>query len=317
MFNLNEELRRNYGLHRSGWAYAVNSLSSLHSDSGPELVSFIEKKFIFGSEKGDRMNSFQNVLKPWVGFLHVPVNVPVWFNRHFSPVELFQNEQFQESLRYCKGIYTLSAPLSDWVSNNYDGPVNTLLHPTEMVEHIFDRKKFLAVDKVKVVQLGFWLRKLHAIHQLNLDSRKFEKIVVGTSQPYQQSIVHLERQIFDFDFDDSNVVYKGFMDNVEYDNLLSESIVFVDFYDTSANNAIIEAMARATPIICPPNRAIIDYLGEDYPLYFNSYQEVEDMLADKELIVLAHDYLVNSGVREKLTASHFRNELSNTKSDFL
>ena len=37
----------------------------------------------------------------------------------------------------------------------------------------------------------------------------------------------------------------------EYDKLLSENIIFVELYDSSANNLVIECIARNTPILIP------------------------------------------------------------------
>ncbi|MDO6709111.1 hypothetical protein Q4567_00115 [Aliiglaciecola sp. 2_MG-2023] len=312
MFNLKEELAKNYGKHRSGWSYVVNGMEPLHSNNAPELVSFIEKKFIFGGGKGDFNNKFEPLTKPWVGFLHVPVNVPHWFNRHYSPVELFKRGDFQEALTVCEGIYTLSSPLSDWVSTQFDGPVNTVLHPTELVDNLFDNSILSANNPIKIVQLGFWLRKLHAIHKLKLPSGDFKKYTVGISQVHQQRLINIEKQVFDIDYIDDSVENIGFMSNDEYDNLLSKSIVFIDFYDTSANNAIIECIARATPVLCPPNRAIVDYLGTEYPLYFNSYEEAQNILMSRDKLMAAHHYLLESGVRYKLTIQSFLKTLKSS-----
>jgi hypothetical protein len=312
MFNLKKELAQNYGLHRAGWSYAVNGMESLHSNKSPELVSFIEKKFIFGHETGDFNNEFEQLEKPWVGFLHVPTNVPHWFNRHYSPVELFKREDFQQALTLCKGLYTLSSPLSDWVSENFDGPVKAVLHPTELVDRLFDKSLLAANSPISVVQLGFWLRKLHAIHCLKLPKFEFKKYTVGLSQPYQQRLVNIEKQVFEFDELDADVENIGFMSNDDYDSLLSNSIAFVDFYDTSANNAIIECIARATPVLCPPNRAIVDYLGLEYPLFYNSYEEAQNLLMNRDILLDAHNYLLKSGVREKLSIASFIKSLKNS-----
>lgn len=309
MFDLNKELSKDYGTHRAGWSYAINGLASLHNESAPELISFAEKKFIFGSEQGDFLNNYQPPKKNWVGFIHVPVHVPDWFNRHYSPEELLKTEHFNEALNNCVGLISLSTPLTNWLRRNLNVPVETILHPTEMVDKCFDTRA-LTKEKIKVVQLGFWLRKLHAINMLDLDASKFTKITVGISKKHQNKIVDIEREIFGYPrLKDSCINYE-FLNDDSYDNLLSNSVVFVDFYDTSANNAIVECIARNTPVVCPPLKAVVDYLGEDYPLYFNSYDEASKKLNDIDLLVKASEYIKNSGIKENVSMNTFINNMS-------
>ncbi|BBO26352.1 hypothetical protein AltI4_07400 [Alteromonas sp. I4] len=308
MFNLGDELNSDYGSHRSGWSYAVEQLKQLHEPSGPELVSFIEKKFIYGDKVGERNNQFQNMETGWIGFLHVPVNVPVWFQGNMSPSVLLQDPDFQASLKSCAGIFTLASPLTEWLSERVDIPVSTVLHPSENVDTKFSKARFQSSRKKKVIQLGWWLRKLHAIEQLPVDPEFFSKHTVGISKPFQQKSLLVEQTIFGYK-PSGAVEHIGFLDNQEYDNLLAESVVFIDFYDTAANNAIIECIARGVPILCPPVKAVVDYLGEDYPLYYQSYSEAASMIADNQLLWQASEYLLQSGIGIKLSPDYFLNSI--------
>jgi hypothetical protein len=308
MFNLGDELNSDYGSHRSGWSYAVEQLKQLHEPSGPELVSFIEKKFIYGDKVGERNNQFQSIEKAWIGFLHVPVNVPVWFQGNMSPSVLLRDPDFKTSLENCVGIFTLASPLTEWLSDRVDIPVSTVLHPFESVNTKFSKARFQSSRKKKVIQLGWWLRKLHAIEQLPVDPRFFSKHTVGISKPFQQKSLLVEQTIFGFK-PSGMVEHIGFLDNQEYDDLLAESVVFIDFYDTAANNAIIECIARGVPILCPPVKAVVDYLGEDYPLYYQSYSEAASMIADCQLLWQASEYLLQSGIGRRLSPDYFLNSI--------
>ena len=87
-------------------------------------------------------------------------------------------------------------------------------------------------------------------------------------------------------------------DYTEYDTLLSKNIVFINLFDASANNTIVECIIRNTPIIVNKLPAIVEYLGNDYPLYFNTLNDVNDILENKKLIFKAHKYLVNLNKEE-------------------
>ena len=96
-----------------------------------------------------------------------------------------------------------------------------------------------------------------------------------------------------------------FLSNDMYDELLSENVVFCDLFDASANNLVIECIARTTPIAVNPVGGIPEYLGSSYPLYCSSTQEAEDKLHDMDLLLKAHEYLKALDVRPKLTGDYF------------
>ena len=54
---------------------------------------------------------------------------------------------------------------------------------------------------------------------------------------------------------------------------------------------------------------IVEYLGEEYPLYYNSYEEAVEKLHDRTLLHAAHEYLKNCPTRKKLSGSYFRKSL--------
>ena len=60
-----------------------------------------------------------------------------------------------------------------------------------------------------------------------------------------------------------------------YDLLLMQNIVFINLIDASAVNTILECIVRNTPIIVNKIDGIIDYLGEDYPLYYNELSVIQ------------------------------------------
>ncbi len=69
-------------------------------------------------------------------------------------------------------------------------------------------------------------------------------------------------------------------------------IVFLDLKDASVNNTVLECIARSTPLIVNRHPAVEEYLGVDYPLFYESLDQVEEL--SKDISVLkAMDYLNN------------------------
>ena len=63
------------------------------------------------------------------------------------------------------------------------------------------------------------------------------------------------------------------LSNQEYDTLLSENIVFINLVDASTVNTVLECIVRNTPIIVNKHPAVVELLGESYPLYYDHYKE--------------------------------------------
>ena len=87
------------------------------------------------------------------------------------------------------------------------------------------------------------------------------------------------------------------LSNDDYDQLLTENIVFINLVDASAVNTIIECKVRNTPIIVNKHPAVVELLGPNYPLYFtsNNYfemnKEIYELLLDTNNIKKAYQYL--------------------------
>jgi len=74
---------------------------------------------------------------------------------------------------------------------------------------------------------------------------------------------------------DQSVSIIPYQKNKEYDVLLSKNIVFLKLVDASAVNTVLECIVRNTPIIINKLPAIVEILGEDYPLYYSTMECIE------------------------------------------
>jgi hypothetical protein len=90
-----------------------------------------------------------------------------------------------------------------------------------------------------------------------------------------------------------------FLDNEKYDTLITENIVYINLVDASAVNTMIECIVRSTPIIVNKHPAVVELLGEKYPLYllskstdYNSINiELNNFLQTDKIIRKSHLYL--------------------------
>jgi hypothetical protein len=305
VFNLHEQV--NLLSHRSGWNYINELLEPYHNSNAPIFDGFLEKTFSWFKSKHIQHGLLPRT-SPWTAFLHNPHEMPEWFNYTASPQTMFASDVFQQSIPTCEGLFVLSDWLRDWLKQQFpDLLVETIYHPGDIVDIQFDYPTFLANTDKKVVSIGWWLRKLSSIYLLPTHRCRYVKYSKCRTLPYEEGSVPiqqmldplLEREIqelsvqADIDVCSYTAPVETYyrLSNLEYDILLSKNIGFIDVWDSSANNTVIECIVRSTPLLACRHPAIVEYLGEDYPMYFDDLEHAVSMLNDLELIRGAHEYM--------------------------
>lgn len=302
--------QRRFSHHRSGWAYALECLKPLHNENGTLLDGFMENSFVMARYAGKLWEGrTPPYRRAWVGFLHNPAEYPSWYPLAGSSAEaLLALPSFERSLESCRGFYTLSESLAVWLREKTGQPVQALLHPTEFPEQKFDPERYLANPAPKVIQVGWWLRRLLSIFELPV-YRGHEKVwlvpsgLKGLEETFTTILSH--EGVPDW----TNVRRVVGLSNTEYDAWLSENVAFAHLYSSSANNAVVECIARATPLLVNPLPPVVEYLGANYPLYFESLSEAAEKLNDRDLVCRAHEYLKGCPTRERLRGESFLTEL--------
>lgn len=307
MLNMDPTRQPVLDAHRCGWAWALRALEPLHDRNGVLFDSFLERSFCWFARQEMRYRRIP-YREPWVGILHNPPGVPIWHDYQNSPQEMLRSQAFQDSLDFCCGLFVLSKYLRDWLANQVNVPVAALIHPTETQVPQFDFAAYERQTRRRVVQVGWWLRKLTSIYRL--PARRMEKAMLCIGHGYFAQVLERERKVFPVAARQFETVkHIDFLNNELYDALLSQSIVFCDLFDSSANNTVIECIARATPLLVNPLPAVLEYLGDEYPFYFASLEEAAVKAEDLDLVHKTHRYLANLD-KTRFQQQHFREELA-------
>ena len=134
-----------------------------------------------------------------------------------------------------------------------------------------------------MLYLLIYLINCEQINKLWLTGKKnFTKI---------QDLFDKEKEYLNLDnININDVEFKYIESFEEYDEIICKNIIFIDLFDTAANNVVAECIIRATPLLITKLPGAIYYLGEDYPMYFDSLQEISGLLT-KENIIKTHNYL--------------------------
>lgn len=200
----------------------------------------------------------------WICAYHM---TPTCFERM---VHKFQEDCWLRNREQCRGVFVMSEYAAKAARYYLDVPVNVLRLPTDSPKIEFNPN---ALDSSpRLLFIGHWLRRFDRYYALRSCYSKLLLDCMGS-----QGRAGIE-QI-------------SYVTNEEYDSLLASNIVFADFIDSSCNNVVVECIVRNTPILVPPIESVMEYLGKDYPLYFNSTEEAEAKLGDEGCLMSGYEYL--------------------------
>jgi len=314
------------GFHRAGWAYIMKYLKSLQSSSGVILDTFADRTFLWGKWILIRKGIIPYT-SLWTGiFHHCPNN-----DCENNAWEIVRSKEFRQSLPTCVGIICLSEYLSNWYRDRitelgYNIPVTTIYHPTIFVDRLWS-----VPEKITLVNVGAWYRNTFTLYRLSLpDVTKKALKGVSMDDYYPTNMEEIPNNKWGkslrkyFPNAKMNDEIKRMIESVEiiehlpdeeYDSLLSKVVVFLDLYDASAVNTIIECIVRNTPVLVNRLPAIEEYLGPDYPLFYNSYSEIPSLLT-LDRIFLAHQFLKDKD-KEFLRIETFITSLDQISTEWL
>lgn len=244
--------------HRFGWNYVVGNLrEAFHTDLGIDL--FTNGLF------ANMISAQTSYEKPWIGFLHITPSDPG------MTYHLDNNPAWHKSLEYCRGLFTLSAYGAKYLRQHVRCPVESVYYCIPPGEVRFDPTN----EPQKVYFIGHWLRDFDAFFRLRCPQEKIlPRCVVNTAPPPDIKVV-------------------DYLAGEKYDQIFTNSIIFLSLTDASANTTILECIRSNTPIVVNRLPGIVEYLGADYPLLYEGIEQAEEFLRSPKQIAAGHEYLKN------------------------
>ena len=261
-----------FDYHNGGWSNRLKELSIINSENGVDFDCYLEKSYCWD-------NSIKPIYKKnWVGILHSPIDSYDWYLNKTKNIEIFECPQFLKSLEKCKGIYVFSEHEKIKVSNklismNKKIPVNCIRHTIDNIQKKWSYDKYS--KSKRILHIGWWMRDIKSFYDLKTSVKK-TRILLNEK---------IEDQIFKiFEIENIDVEEIAHLNSLEYENIISSSIVFVNLIDGVANNTVLECIESNTPILVNRNPSTIEYLGTEYPLYYDSIDNIDKMISKKKLV---------------------------------
>lgn len=272
---------------RGGWPAVHSQLAAAQSDSAPVLLD----DFLDLNIKKNECNKHYHT--PWVGIIHQPATIN-------SPIRGDAGQVWDRMLRYahpqlfdkCKGFIVLSTNLAGAVVKQAPTiHVHVLRHPT-----VYQPQFAPPIARRTLLQAGFYLRDTRAIFKVQpVDGWVYARLAPQADWhlPRDKELMHhwggleINPQVVDLPRQSDD----------DYDDLFATSVVLTYLFGASANNVVLECMARRTPIIVNKLPAVVEYLGADYPLYIPGESHLECLHHVKTL----HEWVTDEKI---LAAQH-------------
>jgi hypothetical protein len=309
--------------HRGGWSSVmaglnasgyVNLSPSASAATTLPLLGFIEYTFKWNRHK-------QVLYEPWAGFAHMTMQQDT--PEHLSGEvldEILESQTFQDSAKKCVGLFVFTTTMAARVTAKLDTlglpsiPVCAVLHPIGVEANVtkFDDTIDLEAalsNSSAVVLLGKQYRRIASLHKLRTHRHKVW--LPSSNTPSLSKMVATELAAENVPLD-PRVEIRRLDSHAEYDTFVRQNIILVDLWSAGANNAVLEGMALQAPFLVRKLDGPIEYLGADYPLFFDTLDQVqfwldhEDILREKMLS--AHKYLQRLDT-SRLTVEHLGQQM--------
>ena len=209
------------------------------------------------------------------------VNVGAWYRNPFTIHTFDVPDNIKKSSLKGKDMY------------NYFNPGNVIIKHNNIINSM-DDNLWVRYMKKYIEKNNFFIDNLEKLPEFEINLNNLD---IDHGHNYVNFLAKKLKKMID------SVKILEFLPDDEFDNLFSSNIIFIDLLDASAANTIIESMVRNTPLVINKIDPIVEYLGEDYPLYFNNTDEIKYLLTDEKIIETV-DYLTKMD-KSKLTIENF------------
>jgi len=272
------------GYHRSGWPDAMAAIARYQDPDGILLDDFVEQRFTGEAEP-------QAYREPWVGVFHYPPDPPEFMPDNQRPVHLLRHPAMRDSLPHLRLAIALSDHLAAWLRPRVPCPVVVIHHPCASPPVYWSPDAWEHARPRRLLMIGTFCRNTRILHQVP-QIHGVEKVRIIRRRPrVQQWDREVQRH---WAARNGRATYtdvedRDYVDPQTYDRWLAESVVITELMDASANNGVLDAITRAAPLLVNRHPAAVEYLGPDYPLYYDTPDQVPQLL---ERAVEAHRYLL-------------------------
>lgn len=282
--------------HYYGWFDVLELVKSELEDVNSNIIldAWVDNVFWKNSNKKDYKYD-------WMGVIH-SVNCDNE-NLHNNTIKnLIVHPFFLRNINKCKGLITLCNHTKEIIQNHVKIPVYSthLPKPSGVFKFKFNIEEYLL--KPTIYQSGFHGRNFKRFANFSTSSIKRMNVYNHWNETYVQ--IELENLA------NNILIEKKFLTNDDYILNLTNSIGFSYYYDIAASNALLDHIITNTPIIVNKLPAVVEYIGEKYPMFYENIENNPDSyILDRSFLEDTHLYLKERSKLNIFTVDKFKEDL--------
>lgn len=298
----------NYGVQYYGWKQVftnfnqgfINEMKITNNDNKAYnadklylIDEWAEKLFVWGNAKENKYIISEIIKNNYnlITFIHNPPFVkwydPVYkanvkkniiYNDDYTNKKLFElihHYKLSDRITY---LYTLSKSHKEYLFNKvpaYKHKLLSVFHPIKITgdEKVFDFNLF--TQNRHIIHIGWQLRNFKKFRDLKLPQDFFKTILIKTG--FEQEWDNMPHN---YELDNKHKEYITILKelhNNDYEKIFVNSCVFIYLEDCVVTNTVLECIKFNTPIIINKLPSIVEYLGEDYPLYYENDADLANL----------------------------------------
>jgi hypothetical protein len=309
-----------YGIiHHTNSTFSSNNITNLFNIN-KFVISLKECKGIITLSEYNKDNILKELRK-------VYIDVPIYVLKHPMPPtfnKFFTRKNFENNLKIYNiggwmrnpySIYDIKITYDGNLINKYKlkGTLMDQYFPVQDINYRDIIKKYI-IDKTTdftATTLQTMLYFSRPNNNINYFIKYLLEYIYNIARKYN---INDYNKIYELLISNHNSTQvQCYVSNEEYLNILTSSVVFADYIDCSASNTIVECIATCTPIIVNRHPAIVEYLGDDYPLYIDKiYNENNETLELTTVnVTKAHNLLYHIRSHGDLCIDNFISKLKN------
>ena len=231
----------------------------------------------------------------WGGIIHHPFQLESYWGCNIAVNKYLNIKHVRKSLKNCQFLIVLSDALKyeiieSKIIEEFNIPIYTIYHITPLFNLNFKISNYYL--KENLLFLGWSFRNVNLFYRTNT---KLKKIMLpGLYLEEQKNRFNniMYQQTNGYNKNNTDVTILDYLSNDDFLNIFSSSVVFLDFDGVSANNSVVECIKFNIPLIIRKCKAVIFYLGENYPMYYENENDINSIMNNLDIkIKETIDYL--------------------------
>lgn len=285
-----------YGDHHfKGWNWVRDNVNAYFKHTKPRVLldMFVERTFFWPdaeiSSEGAAVDESFYYQRPWLGFVHTtPHECSAYSDNAQNLIALLNHPGFIKSLPVCRGLVVLSREnqiyINDYLSSSYELnlPVFRLFHPNIPVDSPQDPCTIdLGPNSERFVfHIGWHLRSFSAFARIRLDrSQKVLLVPKGFPVDYFiNEIVNKELRLSGMAAIEEYVANIYTASQSDYVHILQKGIIYNHYIQPAGSNLLSECITAKAHLVLNRHKAFEEYLGADYPLFYDSLEEADELI---------------------------------------